>query len=78
MRARRSSCAWPRLIFIHLTTRVGHAFLLWAFCGRVPLCLGVPHLEECADVQMAGSRPSRARCECVGVAWEAFNLLESG
>ena len=41
-------------------------------------CLHVPLASGIWELAYAGSRPSRARCECGGVAWEAFNLLESG
>ena len=73
MRARRSSFEWPRLISIHLTTWINGALMFWALLGHVLWCLPVPPPREKGDRWHGSSRPSRAGCECVGVALEAFN-----
>ena len=76
MRARRSLFEWPRLIFIHLTTRAGGVFVLCLFCAlwaRTMMPLPVPRLEKKCDNWHGSSRLLHAGCECVWVALEAFN-----
>ena len=73
MRARRSSFEWPRPIFIQMTTWINGAFVFWALHGRVLWCLPVPPPREKGDRWHGRSRPSRAGCECLWVALEAFN-----
>ena len=77
MRARRSSFEWPRLISIHLTTWINGALMFWALLGRVPWCLPVPLASGIWEVEHAGSRLSRARCECMWVEWEGLHPSES-
>ena len=76
LRARRSSCEWPRLIFIALTMGMGAYFVVWAFLWALsimPPRRPVPRPQEKWDLCGAGVRPSRAGCECLRVALEAFN-----